>query len=79
MNNPFNATFMRGVDGTMAATVTVSESDLLAFGKDEMARRIFKELADQWVKEFGAELLQLITPEAVEKAVKQNLAERVLK
>lgn len=41
-------------------------------------KRIIDEIAKDWIEQNGAELLKRITPEEVEKAVKQNLAKRVL-
>lgn len=40
---------------------------------------LIDKVTDLWIEQHGAELLAQITPEDVEKRVKQNIAERVLK
>lgn len=43
-----------------------------------MLRQIVDELAKMWIEKHGAELIDKINPEDVEKHIKTKLAERIL-
>jgi uncharacterized protein YqeY len=40
---------------------------------------ILESLTKAWIKEFGAELLEKVTPGLLEDELRKNIAERILK
>ncbi len=42
-------------------------------------REIAEKLTDAWIEQYGSQLLDKVAPEEVEKAIKQAVAERLLK
>lgn len=66
----------------MVATVNFSnrlEGQFAEFAEQKMLVKLVDKAVELWIEENGAELLKRITPEEVEKRVKQTIAERVLK
>lgn len=64
---------------TFTATTTLEYSKGLAeFLDRKTLDKIVDKAVELWIEEHGDKLLAKITPEEVEKAVKQNLAKRVL-
>jgi hypothetical protein len=44
-----------------------------------VSSEIVKQVSKAWVDEFGADLLAKIAPDEVEKAIKQAIAQKILK
>ena len=72
--------FWTDKDGTAHYQGSFRKAEIM---DDAVASIIRREITDQvvpaWIEKYGAELLDKITPEEVEKAIKQAVAEKVLK
>lgn len=45
----------------------------------KIKNEVIKNVSEAWIKEHGVELLEKITPGEIEKAVRQAVAERIIK
>lgn len=83
MNNIFKLKREKSVDkDEISVTGTVSignlSNKLSEYSEGRLIKQIVDELAKVYVKEHGAEIMDKISPEEVEKAIKQTIAEKIM-
>lgn len=66
-------------DGTKEMSVTATYANKIGeMSEGIIARQIADKLADMWVEKYGADLIDKLAPDVIEKDLRDTIAKRVL-
>ena len=81
MNNPFKISFLtkEEINGTrVVMTADALTGNIAEYASGVLIREVIEKMAEQWVDKYGAEIIDSLSPEDVQKAMKTHLAKKLL-